>query len=156
MPAPKSSSATSRKQVSVIETGRPDGEPGSPKTGAILAGPSGPPPALPDPSDLAIAIVDPPAKHWLALLRYKSKLPEGIDPLEVRRALEPALHRARRALAPAEPEHITQALEVLAETLQVSMPGPDGVLSYIGVLQQLPRRALKAGFVRILENYNYP
>ena len=132
---------------------------GSPKTeatGLVLAGPSGPPPALPDPSNWLSAIVDPQTRHWLALLRYHTIVPTGTDVEQARRDLAPALFRARRALAPSTPEEITRALRILAETLQQAMPEPDGVMAYVAVLQSTPYQALRLGFVEILKSYAYP
>ena len=79
-----------------------------------------------------------------------------MDRTEARRWLEPARFRARRALAPAEPDDITKALEALADTLQTGMPENHGQLMYIGLLQQVPYLALRIGIVELLKTFVYP
>ena len=122
----------------------------------ILSGPSGPPPALPEPSKLSATIVDELTKRLLTSLRYKTTWPSDQDRTEARRWLEPARFRARRALAPAEPEHIIKAIETLADTLQTGTPEQNGQLVYIGLLQQVPYLALRVGCVELLKTFAYP
>jgi hypothetical protein len=79
-----------------------------------------------------------------------------MDREQAHRDLAPAYWRAQRALAPAEPENITEALRVLAETLCVHLPEDDGLMVYVSLLQALPYRALRYGFLEILKTYSYP
>jgi hypothetical protein len=83
-------------------------------------------------------------------------IPAEIDRAQARRDLAPAYQRAERALAPAEPEAIIEALKLVAETLRVDMPEGDGLLAYVHLLQAIPLRALQPGFMRILETFAYP
>src|SRR5215217_8491587 len=135
MPAPTASPHTShQRELSTPTTAESsDGKPGSAKTDLILSGPSGPPPDLPEASALSSKILDELTQRLLASIRYKTTWPIGLDRTEARRWLEPARFRARRALAPAEPDDITKALEALADTLQTGMPENHGQLMYIGL-----------------------
>jgi hypothetical protein len=83
-------------------------------------------------------------------------VPSGIDRAQVRRDLAPAYQRAERALAPADPEGIVEALKFVAETLHVELPEGDGLMAYVALLQAIPMRALKPGFLKILETFAYP
>lgn len=132
------------------------GSPSRLSSNAVIEGPSGPPPALPEPSRSLRKIVDAETTHWLASMRYRHRLPETVNREQALRVIEPALRRIEEAMQPADPEQIVKALSMIADMIQCSLPEPDGMTIYVAILQDLSYAAIRQACMDICRTHPYP
>jgi len=96
------------------------------------------------------------AVNWLAIKRtVPSWIPEG-DLDAWRRDLARARLRARRALDPADPAHVLDALEQLASAFQVSIPDQQGIKVYVATLQTVGVYALTQAVREVALHHKWP
>lgn len=84
------------------------------------------------------------------------------EPLEEKyrpRALA-ALKKLEQELAPyrppSDPADVINSLELVAKTLQVSLPDEDGLMVYAAILSELPTALLKEAVIEVCKTHKYP
>jgi hypothetical protein len=92
----------------------------------------------------------------LALLRYQTTLPKGIDRAAADAVLAPALGRARRALVGADHDQVLHVLTMMADMIQCSLPEETGIQVYVAALQSVGYPALRHACVEVAKTHLYP
>lgn len=86
----------------------------------------------------------------------RKQLPNSLTTEEAKQSLTHALFQVRGAFAPASPQEITSALEVVAEVFRAPLPERQAFKLYVVVFQDLPAVAFKEACRQIVRTHKYP
>jgi len=86
----------------------------------------------------------------------RKPLPNSLTTEEAKQSLTNALAQVRGSFAPASPQEITSALEVVAEVFRAPLPEKQAFKLYVAVFQDIPAVAFKEACRQIVRTHKYP
>jgi len=108
------------------------------------------------PQTWLLPIVNEELSCLVSLVNMRKQLPNSLTTEEAKQSLTHALFQVRGAFAPASPQEITSALEVVAEVFRAPLPERQAFKLYVAVFQDLPAVAFKEACRQIVRTHKYP
>jgi hypothetical protein len=101
-------------------------------------------------------IVNEELSFLVSLVNMRKPLPNSLTTEEAKQSLTNALAQVRGSFAPASPQEITSALEVVAEVFRAPLPERQAFKLYVAVFQDIPAVAFKEACRHIVRTHKYP